>query len=139
IDGNELSLQMRRQFRDHEPVPRGHACDVIAIGLRRGGLVEVDQARIGGRELNALVAEPCGPAADGIEAVERRRISDELREEDCGPPHGGRSLGRWHSILSASRAAATGARSAVPGACCPCPRKLYSLGEQIRSERYDEG
>ena len=94
MNRDELSLQVGGQFGDHQAMARGHAGNFIAIGLRGCGLVEVDQARIGGRDLNALVTEPSRPAADGIEAVKRRRIADELRQKNRGPLHGGRLISR---------------------------------------------
>ena len=94
VDRDELSLQMGGQFGDRQTVARGHACDFIAIGLRGGCLVEVDQAWIGGRDLNALVTERGRPAADRIEAVKRRRVADKLRQKNRGPLHGSRSNSR---------------------------------------------
>jgi hypothetical protein len=96
MNGDELSLQMRGQFGDHQTVARGHARDFIAIGLRDSRLFEVDQARIGGRDLNAPVAEPRRPAADGIETIEWRPVADKLRQEDRGPLHGGRLIAGPH-------------------------------------------
>ena len=58
MNGDELSLQMGGQFGDRQTAARGHAGDLIAIGLRGGCLIEVDQAWIGGRKLNALVTSP---------------------------------------------------------------------------------
>jgi hypothetical protein len=94
VDRDELSLQVGGQFGDHQTMARRHAGKFIAIGLRGRSLVEIDQPWIGGRDLNALVTQSCGPAADGIETVKRRRIVDELRQKNCGPLHGGRSDGR---------------------------------------------
>ena len=94
MNRDELSLQMGGQFGDRETMTRRDTLDLIAIGLGGGGLVEVEHARIGGRDLNALVTKSCRPAADGIEAVKRRRIADKLRQKNCGPLHGGRSDGR---------------------------------------------
>jgi formylglycine-generating enzyme required for sulfatase activity len=59
--------------------------------MARGGL---EQAWIEGRDLNAVVTESSRPAADGIEAVKRLRIANELRQKNCGLLHGSRSDSR---------------------------------------------
>ena len=105
MNSDELSLQVGGQFGDHQAVARGHAGNFIAIGLRDCCLVEVDQARIGGRDLNALVTEPSRPTADSSEAVKRLRIADELRQKNRGPLHGGRLISRRHYISPVQAAA----------------------------------
>ena len=94
VNRDELSLQVGGQFSDHEAMARGHAGNFIAIGLRGRCLADIDQAWIGGRDLNTLVTEPCRPAADGIEAVKWVRVADELRQENGGSLHGSRSDSR---------------------------------------------
>ena len=90
IDRDQLALQMGRELGDLDPVLGGGALQLVAIGLALRGLLEVDEARVPGRDLHALVAERRRPAADRIEGVERRLVADELREEDR------RSLDRFH-------------------------------------------
>src|SRR5919107_4028434 len=85
---HELALQMGRQLRDVEPVAAGDALDLVAIGVRFGRLLQVEEAGIPGRDLNALVAEGRGPAADGVERVERSLVAGELGEEETGTLHG---------------------------------------------------
>ncbi len=102
MHGHQLSLQVRGQFGDHQAMARGHARDVVAISLRGRCLFEVDQAWIRRRDLNAFVAEPRGPAADGIETVKRRCGASKLRQKDCWPLHGGRSNRGQHRTPSGS-------------------------------------
>ena len=49
---------------------------------------EVEEAAVEGGNLDAPVAEGGGPAADGIERVERRFVACELGEEETGAFHG---------------------------------------------------
>ncbi len=110
--GDELSLQMGRQFGDGEPVLLGDAGDLVAIGLRRCRLVEIDHARIEGRDLHALVAEAGGPAANGIKAVERRGVAGELGEEYRRSLHGG---GHFCSSFQSRRRRLQAANRSVVG------------------------
>src|ERR1700682_1855569 len=57
VNRDELSLQVGGQFGDHQTMARSHTGNFIAIGLRGRGLVDIDQAWIGGWDLNALVTE----------------------------------------------------------------------------------
>ena len=81
IDRDELALQMRREFGDFEPVRRRRSLQLVAIGLRRRRLGQIDEPAVPGRNLHALVAERRRPSADRVERIERRRIARELREE----------------------------------------------------------
>ena len=82
VDGHELALEMGRELGDGEAVPRQRAPHLVAVGVGCRGLLQIEQARVPGRDLDALVAEPRGPAADRVEGVERRLIPRELGEED---------------------------------------------------------
>src|SRR5262249_7755895 len=63
------------------------ALHLVAIGLRLRGLVEIEQPSVPGRDLDALVAEPRGPLCHRRQAVERRCVTGELRQEDRGTLH----------------------------------------------------
>ena len=67
VHRDELTLQMRREFGDREPVACGDAFELVAIGLRSGCLGEIDQASVPGGNLHALVAERSRPFADRSE------------------------------------------------------------------------
>src|SRR6266516_992305 len=85
MDGHQLTLQMRRQLGDLEAALGEDAFYLVTVGLALGGFREVEQAGIPAGDLDALEAEPRGPAGDGLQAVERRRIARELRQENCRP------------------------------------------------------
>jgi hypothetical protein len=88
VNGDELALQMGRELGDRDAVTAGDALHLVAIGVALGGLGEIEQARIPGRHLDALIAQRRGPGADGIERVERRLVAGELGEENRGTFHG---------------------------------------------------
>ncbi len=110
VHGDELALKVGRELGDGETVGRDRAGDLVAIGLRFGRAREVEEARVPGRDLHALVAEPRGPAADGVEAVERRGIARELGQEQAGAFE---CLG--HDILLRCRVAAVSFDADCPG------------------------
>ena len=97
MHGDQLALQMGRQLRDLEPVLGGDALDLVRVGLALGRSLEVEQALIPARDLDALEAEPGGPGGDGFQVVERRRITGELRQEY------GRPFDRPHRASSSER------------------------------------
>src|SRR5690606_18388939 len=72
------------------------ALELVAIGLRLCGLLEVDEARHPGRDLHAFVAEPGGPFADVVERIERGLVPRELGQEN------GRSLHGAHAMPSSA-------------------------------------
>ncbi len=90
MDGHQLPLQMRRQLGDLQPALGEDAFYLVAVGLALGCFGEIEQASVPAGDLHALEAEPRGPAGDGLQAVERRRIARELRQENGRPfdrPH----------------------------------------------------
>src|SRR5260370_7062102 len=72
---------MRRQLGYLEPALGQNAFYLVTVGLALGGFGEVEQASIPAGDLDAFEAEPRGPAGDGLEIVEWRRIARELRQE----------------------------------------------------------
>jgi hypothetical protein len=90
MDGDQLALEVGRQFSHLQAALLQYPFDLVAIGLALGGLLQVEQAAVPGRDLQPLEAESRGPVGDGGQAVERRRIAGELRQKDRGPldrPH----------------------------------------------------
>src|SRR6266568_333805 len=83
--GHQLALQMRGQLSHLEAALRQDAFYLVTVGLALGGFGEVEQSGVPAGDLDALEAEPRGPAGDGLQAVERRRIARELRQENCRP------------------------------------------------------
>src|SRR5207247_6091229 len=96
MDGQQLALQMRRQLGHLEAALRQDAFYLGTVGLALGGFGQVEQAAVPAWDLDALEAEPPlpGPAGDGLQVVERRRIARELRQEY------GRSFDRPHRASS---------------------------------------
>ena len=84
MDGDELALQVRREFGDGEAVLFRDAGDFVAVGFAFAGFFQIEEAGVPRGDLHAFVAELCGPRADGVETIERRGVAGELREEDCG-------------------------------------------------------
>lgn len=106
---DQLPLQMGRQLGDRHPRLGTAPGQVVAIILTFGRRLQVDAARIPGRDLHALIARLRHPACRRVERVERRGIAHELRQEDARPAHG-RSSG--HLAVSALRYAISAARLA---------------------------
>src|SRR5262245_61206012 len=94
MHGHELALQVRGQLGHLKPAFAQDALHLVAVGLALGCLGEVEQALIPAWNLDALEAESRGPAGDGLQIVERRRIARELRQEY------GRPLDRPHRASS---------------------------------------
>src|SRR6266576_2881997 len=81
---------MGRQLGDLEATLGEDALDLVTVGLALGSFREVEQAAVPAWDLHALEAEGGGPAGDGLQVVERRRIARELRQENGRPfdrPH----------------------------------------------------
>src|SRR5213083_2050084 len=71
MDGHQLALQMRRQLGHLEAALRQDAFYLVTVGLALGGFGEVEQSGVPAGDLDALEAEPRGPAGDGLQVVER--------------------------------------------------------------------
>src|SRR5437899_500291 len=84
MHGHQLTLQMRGQLGHLEPALRQDALYFVTVGLALGGLLEVEQSRVPGRDLDPFEAESSGPAGDGFQVVERWRIARELRQKYGG-------------------------------------------------------
>ena len=82
IHRHQLALQMGGELGDREAVARRDSGDLVAIGLRRRRLGEVEEPSVPGRNLHALVAERGRPSAHAVERIERRRVAGELRQEN---------------------------------------------------------
>src|SRR5271166_246893 len=82
IHGDELGGHVAGEFGDRQAVALGDAGDLVAIGLRLRRLVDVDEPVDPGRNLHALVAERGRPPAHAVERIERRRVADELIQEN---------------------------------------------------------
>ena len=113
IDRNELALQVGCELGDLDTVFFGGSGNFLAVANACGGFLEVDEPAVPCGNLHALVTEARGPAADGVECVERRRVACELGEKDC------RSLDRFHAdlsfcLLNASQAFAHSSRRNLP-------------------------
>jgi hypothetical protein len=84
MDGNQLSLQMRRELCDRKPVCTQCAADLIAIRLTLRGLLQIDKTSRTGGQLQPLIAQTGSPLCNGIEPIERRPVARELCDEDPG-------------------------------------------------------
>ena len=82
VDRDQLPLQMRRELGDRQTMARRCSLELVAIGLRRRGLGEIEQPVVPGRNLHALVAERRRPLAHARERIERRRVAGELRQKN---------------------------------------------------------
>src|SRR5881398_2538876 len=94
MDGDQLALQVGRQLRDLETTLGQDAAHLIAVRLAFGRLLEVEQPSVPAGDLHALEAQLGRPSRDGPQAVERRRVAGELRQEN------GRPLDRLHRSSS---------------------------------------
>src|SRR5262245_56852312 len=84
MNRDQLPLQMRRELVDLQPLLRQDVFDLVAIGLRLRGLLQVEQPLIPRRNLHALEAEAGSPFGDRRQRVERRCIASELSKENSG-------------------------------------------------------
>ena len=113
---DQLALEVRRELGDLDPGLAADAGHLVAVRLRPRRLLEIEQPRVPGRDLDALVAEHRGPLRDPRERVERRRVARELGEEDR------RSLHRLHAgdlrpQQAAIAARAPDAQTTATGSC----------------------
>jgi len=84
MDGDQLTLQVGGQLGDLQAMLGDLGGQVVAVGLRLGGLGQIDDARVPARQLHTDVAELGSPGADRVEAVEGRLVAHELCEEESG-------------------------------------------------------
>ena len=82
VNGDQLAEQMRSDLGDGETA--GLALQVVAIGLRLSGLLDVDHAPVPRRDLYAEIAERSRPGRYVRQIVEGRLVAEELRQENCG-------------------------------------------------------
>src|SRR6267143_1439416 len=82
---HQLSLKVRRKFRDGKPAARHRAADLVAVSLTLCRSPQIKQARIPTWNLYPLVAELGGPRCDALQTVERGRIARELRQKNPRP------------------------------------------------------
>src|SRR5213080_1706067 len=92
MHGDQLALQMRRQLRHLEPALGQHAPHLVAVRLALGCLLEVEEPPVPAWDLHSLETEPGSPVGDGRQAVERRCVAGELRQEN------GRPFDRLHRV-----------------------------------------
>ena len=88
IDRDELALEMGRQLGDLDAVGAGLTLQIVAVAFGFGGLGEIEQASVPGRDLHALIAAIGGPFGDVVPGVERRLVAGELRQKQRGAFHG---------------------------------------------------
>src|SRR2546429_420546 len=93
---------------DRLPASGELARDLVAVGLARGRLVEIEEPRVPGRDLDALVAERRGPAREARERIERWRVRGELGEKDR------RAFDRLHGMVTLGRSLRGLQRGACP-------------------------
>ena len=91
--GTAASQPVKLRFASFEPATAPITSRVLSTWARQvsadsRGALEVEEARVPGRDLDAGVAEPGRPPADRVERAERRLVARELREEDAGALHG---------------------------------------------------
>jgi hypothetical protein len=67
VHGDELALQVSRQFGKDDAVLVERRLQVLAVGLAVGRLVEVEQAPVPARHLHTFEAESRGPGRDAVE------------------------------------------------------------------------
>jgi hypothetical protein len=72
---------MRRELGDGDADVGELALDLVAIGRALGRLIEIEEALVPSRNLNALIAVALRPSGDALERVVRGRILRELGEE----------------------------------------------------------
>ena len=88
---DQLPLQVGGQLGQFDIGVGQDAAHLVAVRLALGGPLQVEQARVPGRDLHAGIAEFGGPARNRGQAVERACVTRELREKDRRPldrPHG---------------------------------------------------
>jgi hypothetical protein len=88
VDRNELALEMGGELGDLDARLGADPLHLVAIGLRRGGLLEVEQAAVPSRDLDALVAVTGGPLGHRLQRIIGRGVAGELGEQDARALHG---------------------------------------------------
>lgn len=81
MDGNQLPLQVGRQFGDLQAVPGQHAGDVVAVRLAARRLGQIEQVGRAGGDLYARIAQTRGPSGQRVQPIKRSCVVDELRQE----------------------------------------------------------
>src|SRR5690606_27984738 len=81
MHGHQLPLQVGGQLGDADAVRGQHAGHLVAVGLALRRLLQIEDMGSAGRHLHATIAKSRGPFGQGVEAVERRLVTDELRQE----------------------------------------------------------
>jgi hypothetical protein len=93
VNNQKLACALSRYFTDRQAGCGKHRFD-RRNGVTLGKSAEVDQTRVGYRNLEGFEAKLCGPTRDAAERIKRRLPSDELTDEQP------RSLnGLWHGAL----------------------------------------
>lgn len=85
-----------RKLGDLNAVLLAGSDQLLAVVDAVGGLLEIDEPAVPGRNLHAFVTEFRRLGADRVECIERRLVAGELSEEDRG------SLDRFHGRSSFS-------------------------------------
>ena len=80
--GHELALEVGGEFCDRQAIRA--AFEIVAIGLGFRGGLEIHDAAISARQLNAEVAERFHVFGNGGQGIEWSFVPHELGEEDCG-------------------------------------------------------
>ena len=80
VDRNHLTLEMGREFADRDADIGKLALHLVAIGGAFIGAVEIEEAGVGSRNLDGLVAIALGPSRNTLEGVVRRRVARKLRQ-----------------------------------------------------------
>ena len=124
MTGEQLALQVRRQFGDRDAVARQLAAQVVAVVLALRRERQVEQRRIRRRHLDADVAEARRPLRHAFERVERRLRRGELREENRRTLHAepASNAGSSRQRLWAAELATAASMNAMPrsAASMPC-------------------
>src|ERR1035438_4504996 len=79
---DQLSLQMRRQFRDGKPGVGGDAQDFITITLAFARKLQIEETAVPGWYLDAGKAQSGSPVSHASERIEWRSIARKLRKKN---------------------------------------------------------
>ena len=85
VHGYQLTLQMRRQFRDFNLTLRQHAFEIIAVAGAFSSRSKIEQSGFPAWNLNSFKAELCCPAGDVFQAVERACSPTNWARKIAGP------------------------------------------------------
>ena len=99
MNRDHLALEMGRQFGDRDADIGELALDLIAIGGAFGRPVEIEQALVPGRDLDALIAVALRPARDALQRIMGGGVLRELGQKQA------RSFDRLHRFLPRGRVA----------------------------------